>query len=230
MEGANRLNLNLVHSPDITMNAVFTQNSITEDIHWMNSLTIIAHNILYQETNYSVVINFDDFNKSITIEDNEQLNAEAIQSIRIERESVRIIFQDEYKLLSAFTPAQSHHIVSITIKEIELVFTIEYTGNNHLNIVFKSIPYQFSEDQCSYHGLIGQFFCGGYEVDTYKEILIFPNTNQKVVPVWYIPIQSFLPEMDGGSKQYCWMTMSRQDIIQGTYLDYVVPFEDLILE
>ena len=81
---------------------------------------------------------------------------------------------------------------------------------------------------CSFHGLIGQFFCPGISIDEIRRLLLFPLTSgREPVPVMRRPVWSFMERESAEPKELCWMAMNAgyqgEGLIEGQYLDYVVP-------
>ena len=101
----------------------------------------------------------------------------------------------------------SSSYVLVDIKDMGLHFSVEYV-NQHLDIIYYKIP--TSGFNCSYRGLLGQFFCPGYSIDEVRKLLLFPSADREPIPVMERPIWSFMERenRNGLKQQMCWMAMN----------------------
>lgn len=214
IQGEQGFVFNLIRSPQITVNALFTKDDYRNDITWMGSLSVIINHLPYHGSNHTI-LHFDISDRTISIDTDNELKANDIKEISIDK--------DHLKVLSRESPVTDSKVL-ILMKEIGLVFSVEYM-QTHLDILFQSVP-QVSTHNCSYHGLLGQFFCQGHTLDLTRQLLLFPDMKREPLPVKSSPIWSFM-EREEDSIQRCWMAMNTgyqgEGLIEGSYLDYLVP-------
>ncbi len=114
-------------------------------------------------------------------------------------------------------------IVNVLLADARLNFTVQFDGS-HLDMYWGNVGVQAPLS----HGLIGQFFRPGVELDPVRKMLIIAN--KEPVPVTKKPIWSFMEKGNGKYPQtsgHCWTSMNTgvqgDGLIDGDYRDYIVP-------
>ena len=208
VQGEQGFVFNLIHSPHLTVNAFFIPDEFKDKITWIGSLAVIINKIM---------LRFEASSKTVHI------NEENILSVRNDGLHITLLNGEIHKtVISSF----SSSYVLVDIKDMGLHFSVEYV-NHHLDIIYYKIP--TSGFNCSYRGLLGQFFCPGYSIDEVRKLLLFPSADREPIPVMERPIWSFMERenRNGLKQQMCWMAMNTgyqgEGLLNAHYLKYVLP-------
>ena len=216
VQGEQGFIFNLVTSPELTINALFVQDSIREEVTWMGTISVILNHDSYKGA-ARTTLRFDANSHLVYINEREKFDARQISAITLANGLLEA--NTQYYQNSSVYPT-----VTIDVKKLGLHFSVQYV-NSHLNLIYQNIPTTI--EKCDYSGLLGQFFCPGYSIDHTTKLLHFPD-NKEPVPVMRRPIWSFMEtkvnELTGA--ELCWMAMNvgyeGEGLLRGHYLDYVV--------
>ena len=214
VQGEQGFVFNLIQSPQLIVNALFVPDSVRNEVTWIGSLAVTFKNGFSKISN-KTTLRFEAANRTIYI--NEENNV-LVQNIGF------IEFSDTHLEITGDYKSQDSN-VHIHIKKIGLKFTVNYI-NQHLDILFHLIP-SSDKGSCDYHGILGQFFCEGHNIDEVRKLLLFPTAEREPVPVMRRPIWSFMERESGTPDHLCWMAMNvgyqGEGLIQGHYLKYICP-------
>jgi hypothetical protein len=210
VQGEQGFSFNLINNRQLIMNAKFVPDARREEVTWLGSMGLIIQNSNYGGSN-DTKLRFESEEKMVYINDKVALSAKNIE---------KLTFSNGKMTISEATPKPGFHYPSVMVdlKDVEISFTIKYT-NQHLDMFWHSTGKKVTNS----HGLIGQFFRNGVEVDTVRKILIMPD--KEPVPVMRRPVWSFM-ERETADDQLCWTAMNPgyqgEGLIDGTYFDYLV--------
>ena len=214
VQGEQGFVFNLIQSPQLIVNALFVPDSLRNEVTWIGSLAVIVRNGFSKISN-KTTLRFEAANRTIYI--NEE-NHVLVQNIRL------IKFSNTHMEITGNYKSQDSNI-HIHIKNIGLKFSVNYV-DQHLDILFHLIP-SSNKRSCDYHGILGQFFCEGHNIDEVRKLLLFPTAEREPVPVMRRPIWSFMERESGTPDHLCWMAMNvgyqGEGLIQGHYLKYICP-------
>ena len=217
VQGEQGFIFNLVTSSQLTINALFVQDSIREEITWMGTISVILNHDSYKGATRTT-LRFDANSHLVYINEREKFDARQISVISLANGSL----EADARYYQVYQNSSDYPTITINVNGLH--FSVQYV-NSHLNLIYQNIPATI--DECDYSGLLGQFFCPGYSIDHITKLLHFPD-NKEPVPVMRRPIWSFMEtkvnELTGD--ELCWMAMNvgyeGEGLLRGHYLDYVV--------
>ena len=219
VQGEQGFIFNLVTSSQLTINALFVQDSIREEVTWMGTISVILNHDSYKGATRTT-LRFDANSHLVYINEREKFDASQISVISLANGSL----EADARYYQVYQNSSGYPTITINVKKLGLHFSVQYV-NSHLNLIYHNIPTTIEE--CDYSGLLGQFFCPGYSIDHTTKLLHFPD-NKEPVPVMRRPVWSFMEtkvnELTGAEQ--CWMAMNvgyeGEGLLHGQYLDYVV--------
>ena len=243
---------NLIHNKWLTINAQYIQDKIREEVTWISRIGVNVTNSLSK--NHCTTLRFESVEKLIYINEKIKLEARNIANIILTRRGFNVTIASRAQRLSSnyfsvqvqlpdidlrfsvdfmkdhldilyytipVTMVTKSQTVSMETSNLSNTTTAETTKNNTLSLTKKR-----KTSYCSYHGIIGQFFCPGHEIDEIRKLLIFPLFSQEPIPVMRRPVWSFMERESVEPKQLCWTAMNTgyqgKGLIKGHYLDYVM--------
>lgn len=215
VQGEQGFFFNLISNHLIQMNALFVADEEREEVTWIGALGMLVKNAPYKDSK-ETTIRFDATKKSIQIGNDVTLSAKNIG---------RLTFKDGKLSISEARRGFNCSCLAIQVdlQDIGLNFSVHFVKNNHIDMNWDNVDY-LSEDS---HGLIGQFFRKGVDIDATRHLLLLPG--MEPVPVVRKPIWHFM-ERDNKEDRLCWVAKNPgyqgKRLIQGSYLDYVV--DDLL--
>ena len=214
---------NLISNPDVHINALFIPDAKREEVTWIGSLGIVTHP-RHSGRGNRTYISFSTDNSSITVThlfgkgEDKQWRTVSLKSIRVSSIS---LFNGEM-WVTRRTGSTKQPTVEVTLSDVKLNFTVKFVGS-HLDMFWQEV----GEQPELSHGLIGQFFREGVEIDEVRKMLIIPH--KEPVPIMRKPIWSFMEREKNTSSiedDFCWTTMNigyqGDGLIDGHYIDYVV--------
>ena len=213
--------INLLRTPRISVDGLFTQDPNQKNAEQLSSISITVEQLRYKESNTSISIAFTAADASIWLEQ-EQIKVFNVQSLHVEQSCIRIVMQDEMeKWQESHGSHEQLFSVTFAVRKSGLIFDIVYhldslnMDRNHLSIDYRRLPTLHGHKTCCSlkNGLVGQFFNAHIKTEAAANQgwLVFVNTNREPTPVSY--------------NSTCWTASSSKNssLIQGTYLDYISP-------
>ncbi len=218
---------NLISNKDVHINALFVPDSIRNKVTWIGRLGVVYHprqngggNVTFRVTSIAFTSN----NISVTITThirtgaNQFVQSSSYRASRIDS----VTITGNHVNVNHTRSFQNRPIVNVALPDIKLNFSVKF-DHAHLDMSWNSVGEQAPVS----HGLIGQFYRTGVELDTVRGILVMPN--KEPVPVKRKPVWSFVEGVAGGvaKDEYCWTAMNTgvqgRGLIDGHYLEYAVP-------
>ena len=205
---------NLISNPDVHINALFIPDAKREEVTWIGSLGIVAHP-RHSGRGNRTYISFAADNSSITVTG---ING----SIYLKStHTASLSLSDDKMITASNTNLTKQPTVEVTLSDVKLNFTVKFVGS-HLDISWQEV----GEQPELSHGLIGQFYRQGVEIDEVRKILIIPH--KEPVPIMRRPIWSFMErDQKKLDSDFCWTAMNigyqGDSLIDGHYIDYTVP-------
>ena len=211
---------NLISNPDVHINALFIPDAKREEVTWIGSLGIVTHPRHSGRGNYRTYISFSTDNSSITVthmfggEDKQwrtvSLKPTHVSSISLSNGEMWVTHR---------TGNTKQPTVEVTLSDVKLNFTVKFVGS-HLDMFWQEV----GEQPKLSHGLIGQFYRQGVEIDGVRKMLIIPH--KEPVPIMRKPIWSFMERDNDKEAEFCWTAMNSgfqgHGLIDGNYLNYKV--------
>ena len=214
---------NLISNPDVHINALFIPDAKREEVTWIGSLGVVTHPRHSGRGNRTYISFFTD-NSSITVThlfgkgEDKQWRTVSLKSTRVSS----ISLSNGEMWVTRRTGSTKQPTVEVTLSDVKLNFTVKFVGS-HLDMFWQEV----GEQPELSHGLIGQFFREGVEIDEVRKMLIIPH--KEPVPIMRKPIWSFMEREKNTSSiedDFCWTTMNigyqGDGLIDGHYIDYVV--------
>ena len=205
---------NLISNPDVHINALFIPDAKREEVTWIGSLGIVTHPQHSGRGNWTY-ISFSTDNSSITIthlfgkgEDKQwrtvSLKSTPVSSISLTNGEMRVTHR---------TGSTKQPTVEVTLSDVKFNFTAKFVGS-HLDMFWQEV----GEQPELSHGLIGQFYRQGVEIDGVRKMLMIPH--KEPLPIMRRPIskRSFMErENDAMNSGF-----QGHGLIDGNYLNYKV--------
>ena len=211
---------NLISNPDVHINALFIPDAKREEVTWIGSLGIVSHP-RHSGRGNRTYISFSTDNSSITVThlfgkgEDKQWRTVSLKSIRVSS----ISLSNGEMWVTHRTGNTKQPTVEVTLSDVKLNFTVKFVGS-HLDMFWQEV----GEQPKLSHGLIGQFYRQGVEIDEVRKMLIIPH--KEPVPIMRRPIWSFMERENDEEAEFCWTAMNSgfqgHGLIDGNYIDYVV--------
>ena len=199
---------NLIQGTHLTVNAMFVHDRVRKEVTWIGSLAVIVSDTQYNK----VTLRFEADERVVYINENTHFYVRNISEISFSKKGMTVISTAKRNLSQ----------INVDIQQIGLKFTVDFVGQ-HLDTIYHKIPN--NQHNNSYHGLLGQFFCKGHNIDEVRKLLLFPTSEREPIPVMRRPIWTFMERESGTPDGLCWMAMNvgyqGEGLIQGHYLNYV---------
>lgn len=142
LQGEHGFVFNLISSPQLHMNALFSPDLERSEVTWIGSLGIVIKNNQFKQSN-TTKLRFDSDEKMVYVGDMVKLSASSIESLRFSKGKLTV--SEVKKGIKVSRPE-----VQVNLEDLGLDFTVRYT-KNHLDIVWNSITQQPKDS----HGIIG---------------------------------------------------------------------------
>ena len=211
---------NLISNPDVHINALFIPDAKREEVTWIGSLGIVTHP-RHSGRGNCTYISFSADNSSITVThlfgkgENKQWRTVSLKPTRVSS----ISLSNGEMWVTHRTGNTKQPTVEVTLSDVKLNFTVKFVGS-HLDMFWQEV----GEQPELSHGLIGQFYRQGVEIDGVRKMLIIPN--KEPVPIMRRPIWSFMERENDKEAEFCWTAMNSgfqgHGLIDGNYLNYKV--------
>ena len=209
---------NLISNSDVHINALFIPDAKREEVTWIGSLGIVTHP-RHSGCGNQTRISFSIHNSSVTVTN---LPGEGSKTVSWKSTEITALSISNCKINIALRSDHvKHPIVEVALHDIKLNFAVKFQ-KSHLDIFWQDV----GEQPKLSHGLIGQFFREGVEIDEVRKMLIIPH--KEPVPIMRKPIWSFMEREKNTSSidNFCWTTMNigyqGNGLIDGHYVDYIV--------
>ena len=171
---------NLISNPDVHINALFIPDAKREEVTWIGSLGIVTHP-RHSGCGNQTRISFSIHNSSVTVTN---LPGEGSKTVSWKSTEITALSISNCKINIALRSDHvKHPIVEVALHDIKLNFAVKFQ-NSHLDIFWHAV----GEQPELSHGLIGQFFHEGVEIDEVRKMLIIPH--KEPVPIMRKPIYS----------------------------------------
>ena len=211
---------NLISNPHVHINALFIPDAKREEVTWIGSLGVVTHPRHSGRGNRTYISFFTD-NSSITVThlfgkgEDKQWRTVSLKSTRVSS----ISLSNEEMWVTHRTGNTKQPTVEVTLSDVKLNFTVKFVGS-HLDMFWQEV----GEQPELSHGLIGQFYRQGVEIDGVRKMLIIPH--KEPVPIMRRPIWSFMERENDEEAEFCWTAMNSgfqgHGLIDGNYLNYKV--------
>lgn len=212
---------NLISNPVLHINALFVPDTKRAEVTWIGSLGIVLHPT-HGNKNVSL-ISFSIANSSVTITSCLGRVVGQVMTLSFKANHVSSLLLSKGQLSIIQRVGHAHRpTINVNLADEKLSFSVKFLST-HLDMFWHNVGEQADLS----HGLIGQFFRPGVEVDVTRRIIIIPN--KEPVPIKRRPVWSFMERKNvGGAKtnEECWMAMNPgyqgQGLIDGHYTNYMV--------
>ena len=211
---------NLISNPDVHINALFIPDAKREEVTWIGSLGIVTHPRHSGRGNRTYISFFTD-NSSITVThlfgkgEDKQWRTVSLKSTHV----ASISLSNGEMWVTHRTGNTKQPTVEVTLSDVKLNFTVKFVGS-HLDMFWQEV----GEQPELSHGLIGQFYRQGVEIDGVRKMLIIPH--KEPIPIMRRPIWSFMERENDEEAEFCWTAMNSgfqgHGLIDGNYLNYKV--------
>ena len=214
---------NLISNPDVHINALFIPDAKREEVTWIGSLGIVTHP-RHSGRGNRTYISFSTDNSSITVTrlfgkgEDKQWRTVSLKPTRVSS----ISLSNGEMWVRHRTGNTKQPTVEVTLSDVKLNFTVKFVGS-HLDMFWQEV----GEQPELSHGLIGQFYRQGVEIDEVHKMLIIPH--KEPISIMQRPIWSFMERKKNRSSiddNFCWTTMNigyqGDGLIDGHYIDYIV--------
>ena len=168
VQGKQGFIFNLVTSSQLTINALFVQDSIREEVTWMGTISVILNHDSYKGATRTT-LRFDANSHLVYINEREKFDARQISVISLANGSL----EADARYYQVYQNSSGYPTITINVNGLH--FSVQYV-NSHLNLIYHNIPTTIEE--CDYSGLLGQFFCPGYSIDHVTKLLHFPDNKE----------------------------------------------------
>ncbi|XP_064401973.1 uncharacterized protein LOC135347821 isoform X2 [Halichondria panicea] len=208
VQGEHNFTFNLISNSILQMNALFVPDKVREEVTWIGGLGLVVKHSAYKDSTVTRM-RFALEGKMLYIGDKVKLSVKNVERISLSGGKLTVSEADS----DVQVPE-----VKVELKDVGLSFFVRYMSN-HLDMIWDSVATQPKDS----HGMIGQFFRPGVDIDEVRRMLVLPTLDP--VPVMRRPVWAFM-EREEKDDQLCWTAMNPgyqgKGLLEGHYFDYLV--------
>ena len=224
IQGDHNRVFNLISNRDVHINALFVPDKKQSGVTWIGALGIVSHRKVSGYDN-ATFISLNASNKSVAVVTRNYVRGKkSCKTVLLKAKQVSgITIINNQLYIRRRVSFMVKPLVNVLLADAKLNFTVKFDGP-HLDMHWDNVGTQAPLS----HGLIGQFFRPGVELDPVRKMLIM--VDKEPIPVAKRPIWSFMDRRKGRKRmtyKHCWMSMNAgiqgDGLIDGHYQNYIVP-------